>query len=240
MCFLLFSGDRQYGLLVCEVPAEELAFYYVVSLQLGLSLQYLEMSKLQEMHRYQMTRDLEAARARNRELDLLSGYDQLSGLLNLRGLTESVRQLCRDGQSRHAHLLYCDLDHLKQINDYFGHPEGSHAIVACAAILRECIREGDKLARVGGDEFVCLVLTGSPTFPERFRARLAAACQRVNAASGKPYYIGLSVGIQPFTLSSYEDFREATVQADKKLYAAKELRLPDVRREPEGASRQTV
>lgn len=240
MCFLLFSGDRQYGLLVCEVPAEELAFYYVVSLQLGLSLQYLEMSKLQEMHRYQMTRDLEAARARNRELDLLSGYDQLSGLLNLRGLTESVRQLCRDGQSRHAHLLYCDLDHLKQINDYFGHPEGSHAIIACAAILRECIREGDKLARVGGDEFVCLVLTGSPTFPERFRARLAAACQRVNAASGKPYYIGLSVGIQPFTLSSYEDFREATVQADKKLYAAKELRRPDVRREPEGASRQTV
>lgn len=233
MCFLLFSGDRQYGLLVCEVPAEELAFYYVVSLQLGLSLQYLEMSKLQEMHRYQMTRDLEAARARNRELDLLSGYDQLSGLLNLRGLTESVKLLCQDGIARYAYLLYCDLDHLKQINDYFGHPEGNYAISACASILRECIREGDKLARVGGDEFVCLVLSASPTFPDQFRARLTVACERANQASGKPYYIGLSVGIQPFVLSSYEDFHEAVGEADKKLYIAKKLRRPDVRREPD-------
>lgn len=240
MCFLLFSGDRQYGLLVCEVSAEELAFFYVVSLQLGLSLQYLEMSKLQEMHRYQMTRDLEAARARNRELDLLSGYDQLSGLLNLRGLTESVRLLCQDGISRYAYLLYCDLDHLKQINDYFGHPEGNHAIVTCASILRECIREVDKLARVGGDEFVCLVLSGSPSFPDQFRARLAAACERANSASGKPYYIGLSVGIQPFMLGSYEDFHEAVAQADKKLYVAKKQRRPDVRKEPEGGEQQTV
>ena len=233
MCFLLFSGDRQYGLLVCEVPAQELAFYYVVSLQLGLSLQYLEMSKLQEMHRSQMTRDLEAARARNRELDLLSGYDQLSGLLNLRGLTESVKLLCQDAMGRHAFLLYCDLDHLKQINDYFGHPEGNYAISACASILRECIREVDKLARVGGDEFVCLVLCGSPTFPDQFRARLAAACGRVNRTSGKPYYIGLSVGIQPFMLRSYADFQEAVAQADKQLYIAKKLRRPDVRKQPE-------
>lgn len=235
MCFLLFSGDRQYGLLVCEVPAQELAFYYVVSLQLGLSLQYLEMSKLQEMHRYQMTRDLEAARARNRELDLLSGYDQLSGLLNLRGLTESVRLLCQDGMDRHAFLLYCDLDHLKQINDYFGHPEGNYAISACASILRECIREVDKLARVGGDEFVCLVLSGSPTFPDQFRTRLTAACSRVNRTSGKPYYIGLSVGIQPFILCSYADFQEAVTQADKQLYIAKKQRRPDVRKQPEDA-----
>ncbi len=230
MCFLLFSGDRQYGLLACEVPADELAFFYVLSLQLGLSLQYLEMSKLQEMHRYQMTRDLEAARARNRELDLLSGYDQLSGLLNLRGLTESVKLLCQDNVGRYAYLLYCDLDHLKQINDYFGHPEGNHAIVSCASILRECIREGDKLARVGGDEFVCLVLSGSPSFPDQFRARLRAACERMNQNSGKPYYIGLSVGIQPFMLNSYEDFHEAVVQADKKLYVAKRDRRSDVRR----------
>lgn len=232
MCFLLFSGDRQYGLLLCEVPAEELAFYYVVSLQLGLSLQYLEMSKLQEMHRYQMSRDLEAVRARNRELDMLSGYDQLSGLLNLRGLTENVKLLCQDGQPRDAYVLYCDLDHLKQINDYFGHPEGNFAITTCASLLRECIRAGDKLARVGGDEFVCLVLSGNPNFPEQFRARLAAATEQVNCDSGKPFYVGLSVGIQPFVLRSYDDFQEAVAQADKRLYDAKKFRRPDVRKLP--------
>ena len=233
MCFLLFSGDRQYGLLACEVPTDELGLYYVLSLQLGLSLQYLEISKLQEMHRYRMSQDLEAARARNRELDLISGYDQLSGLLNLRGLTESVRLLCREGVAQSAYLLYCDLDHLKQINDYFGHPEGNYAIATCSSILRECIRGADKLARVGGDEFVCLVLSGNPTFPDLFRARLSAACERVNQTSGKPYYIGLSVGIQPFTLSSYEDFHRAVAEADKKLYISKRDRRSDVRRETE-------
>lgn len=233
MCFLLFSGDRQYGLLVCEVPTDELGLYYVLSLQLGLSLQYLEISKLQEMHRYRMSQDLEAARARNRELDLISGYDQLSGLLNLRGLTESVRLLCREGVAQSAYLLYCDLDHLKQINDYFGHLEGNYAIVACSSILRECVRGADKLARVGGDEFVCLVLSGNPTFPDLFRARLSAACERVNQTSGKPYYIGLSVGVQPFTLSSYEDFQRAVAEADKKLYISKRDRRSDVRRETE-------
>lgn len=234
MCFLLFSGDRQYGLLVCEVPAQELAFFYVVSLQLGLSLQYLEISKLQEMHRYQMNRDLEAMRARNRELDVLSGYDQLSGLLNLRGLTESIKLLCQPGLERQAYLLYCDLDHLKQINDYFGHPEGNYAIITCSTLLRECIREGDRLARVGGDEFVCLVLSGNPAFPDQFRARLAAACERVNQGSGKPFYVNLSVGIQPFVLRTYEDFHDAVTEADKKLYIAKRDRRPDVRKEPVG------
>lgn len=231
MCFLLFSGDRQYGLLVCEVPTQELSLFYVVSLQLGLSLQYLEISKLQEMHRYQMTRDLEAVRARNRELDMLSGYDPLSGLLNLRGITSSVRHLCQDGVERSGFVLYFDLDHLKQINDYFGHPEGNYAITTSSSILRECTRDCDKLARVGGDEFVCLVLTDNPSFPELFRERLSAACERVNSSSGKPYYISLSVGIYPFKMSTYEDFREAVGQADKRLYEAKRHRRPDIRRE---------
>ena len=230
MCFLLFSGDRQYGLLVCDVPAEELAFFYVVSLQLGLSLQYLEMSKVQEMHRRQMALDMEAIRARNKELDMLSGYDQLSGLLNLRGMTESVKGICKDGLEQFAYLLYCDLDHLKQINDYFGHPEGNYAITVCSSVLRSCIRETDKLARVGGDEFVCLVLDHGPSFPEQFRERLTEALEKANQESGKPFYIGISVGIEPFVLKSYEDFLTASAQADKKLYEAKKTRRADVRK----------
>ena len=230
MCFLLFSGDRQYGLLLCDVPTEELAFFYVVSLQLGLTLQYLELSKVQEMHRRQMAQDMEAIRARNKELDMLSGYDQLSGLLNLRGLTENVKKLCKDGLEQFAYLLYCDLDHLKQINDYFGHPEGNYAITVCSSVLRGCIRETDKLARVGGDEFVCLVLSDGPSFPEQFRERLAEALEKANQESGKPFYIGISVGIQDFVMKTYEDFLSASAEADKKLYEAKKTRRADVRK----------
>ena len=230
LCFLLFSGDRQYGLLVCDVPLDELAFFYVVSLQLGLSLQYLELSKVQEMHRRQMAQDMEAIRAKNRELDMLSGYDQLSGLLNLRGLTENVKELCSLGREQSAFLLYCDLDHLKQINDFFGHPEGNYAITTCSSVLKNCIRETDKLARVGGDEFICLVLDDTPTFPEMFRQRLTEALENVNDTSGKPFYVGISVGIEPFVLKNYEDFQKAVARADKMLYEAKKKRRADVRR----------
>lgn len=230
LCFLLFSGARQYGLLAVDVPIDELAFFYVVSLQLGLSLQYLEISKVQEMHRRQMTQDMEAIRARNRELDMLSGYDQLTGLLNLRGLTERVKELCKNALSQSAYLLYCDLDHLKQINDYFGHPEGNYAITTCASVLHSCIRDTDKLARVGGDEFVCLVLSDGPSFPEQFQQRLSQALEQVNQSSNKPFYVGISVGIQPFVLKTYDDFHQAVAQADKKLYEAKKKRRADVRR----------
>lgn len=231
MCFLLFSGERQYGLLACDVPTDELSFFYVVSLQLGLSLEYLELNKVQEMHRRQLAQDMEAIRAKNKELDMLAGYDQLSGLLNLRGLTDSVKALCRESVSLPAYLLYCDLDHLKQINDYFGHPEGNFAITTCSSILRSCIRETDTLARIGGDEFLCLVLSDEPAFPDLFRSRLTEACAKVNESSGKPFYVGLSVGIQPFTLTCYEDFQAAVKEADKHLYVAKSHRRADVRKE---------
>ena len=131
---------------------------------------------------------------------------------------------------QYAYLLYCDLDHLKQINDYFGHPEGNYAITVCASILRSCIRESDKLARVGGDEFVCLVLSDSPSFPEQFRARLTEALDHTNETSGKPFYVGISVGIHAFVMKTYEDFLTASAQADKKLYEAKKTRRADVRK----------
>ena len=45
MIFLLFSGEKQYGLLACDIQQEEFPFFYVISLQIGLSLHYLEISK---------------------------------------------------------------------------------------------------------------------------------------------------------------------------------------------------
>lgn len=231
MVFLLFSGDRQYGLLACDVPVEELSFFYVVSLQLGLSLHYFELAQIQEMNRRRMAQDMERIRAKNMELDRLSGYDMLSGLLNLRGLTMRVNQMLANGVRCSGYVIYCDLDHLKQINDYFGHSAGDYAISACADILRSCIRDSDAVARTGGDEFICMVLTEDPTFAEKFRTRLREACEKENNTSGQPFYVGISVGIQPLMLNSYEDFSTAAALADHALYEAKKHRRQDVRRD---------
>ena len=85
MIFLLFSGEKQYGLLACDIQQEEFPFFYVISLQIGLALHYLEISKAEAARRLEMSRDMEEIKEKNRVLGIISEYDELTGLLNLRG-----------------------------------------------------------------------------------------------------------------------------------------------------------
>lgn len=230
MVYLLFSGERQYGLLVCDVPVKDLSFYYVVSLQIGLALHNYELNKIETLHRQQMFQDMERIREKNRELDMKSAYDQLTGLLNLRGFTERANKLCEEGESRKAHLLYGDLDHLKEINDTWGHAEGNFAIRSCADILKSCIRGSDMIARIGGDEFSCLVFSEKEGFENILKNRIVEACKQFNETSGKPYYVEISVGIKTFQMECYEDLHLATISADQDLYEAKKTRKKSIKK----------
>ena len=230
MVYLLFSGERQYGLLVCDVPVKDLSFYYVVSLQIGLALHNYELNKIEALHRQQMFQDMERIREKNRELDMKSAYDQLTGLLNLRGFTERANKLCEEGESRKAHLLYGDLDHLKEINDTWGHAEGNFAIRSCADILKSCIRGSDMIARIGGDEFSCLVFSEKEGFENILKNRIVEACKQFNETSGKPYYVEISVGIKTFQMKCYEDLHLATISADQDLYEAKKTRKKSIKK----------
>ena len=132
MIFLLFSGERQYGLLACDIQQEEFPFFYVISLQIGLSLRYLEISKAEAARRREMTKDFEVIRERNRILGIMSANDELTGLLNLRGFTEEAKKICHEEQEQRAYMICGDLDHLKEINDNWGHPVGNFALRSVA------------------------------------------------------------------------------------------------------------
>ena len=60
-----------------------------------------------------------------------------------------------------ATLCYCDLDHLKYVNDNYGHDKGDTYICDFVEILKSNIREDDIIARLGGDEFCILFINGS-------------------------------------------------------------------------------
>ncbi len=68
MVFLLFSGEKQYGLLACDIDQEDFPFFYVISLQIGLSLHYLEISKAEAARRLEMSRDMEEIKEKTRFL----------------------------------------------------------------------------------------------------------------------------------------------------------------------------
>lgn len=83
-------------------------------------------------------------------------HDALTGLPNRRYLSEWLTTALAGAQraGRELHLLYCDLDGFKGVNDRFGHEAGDRVLQATALRLRGTLRASDFVARIGGDEFV--------------------------------------------------------------------------------------
>ena len=230
MVFLLFSGEKQYGLLACDIQQEAFPFFFVISLQIGLSLSYLEISKAEALRRREMSRNMELIQERNRILGKLSNYDELTGLLNLRGFTEQLTEFCKHEQNQCAYIICGDLDHLKEINDTWGHPAGNFALRGVARILEGCLRRQDTLARVGGDEFLILLNCEEGEFDSIFRKRVKDACNTFNAQSEKPFLVEISLGIARFHPTPGMDTQEIIALADQDLYEAKKHRRKSIRR----------
>ena len=230
MVFLLFSGEKQYGLLACDIDQEDFPFFYVISLQIGLSLHYLEISKAEAARRLEMSRDMEEIKEKNRVLGIISEYDELTGLLNLRGFMEHTKRVCQAGNGQRAYMIYGDLDHLKEINDTWGHPAGNFALRSVAEILKGCLRSNDILGRVGGDEYIIMLECEEADFGEKFRERVKMACKLFNEKSGKPFLVEISLGIAEFRPNISTDIQQVISLADQQLYEAKKHRKKSVSR----------
>lgn len=93
------------------------------------------------------------------EMTHLANHDMLTGLPNRRLFSELLGQTIhaakRDNIS--SAMLFLDLDGFKKVNDTFGHQQGDSLLVTVAERLKECIREADTVARIGGDEFTILL-----------------------------------------------------------------------------------
>lgn len=235
LVFLLFSGPVQYGLLACDVSFDDFGFYYMLSLQLGIALGHHEGRKRELAYQNKIMRDME-------ELVLASEFDPLTGVYNRRGLFKHAEKLfekvARDAETYEdkdaapkLHLIFADIDHLKQINDTFGHAEGDYAINSCADVLRSILRGGDIIARIGGDEFVCLVLVGGEQFEKYFGIRRANALEQLNKDKSKPYYVEFSYGMYSDEIHNKEELENAINKADASLYESKSKRRDSVLKE---------
>lgn len=111
------------------------------------------------------------------QLRYISFHDDLTGLYNRAFFEEELSRLESDRFYPVA-IIICDIDGLKVVNDTLGHSAGDILIIATAVILRQAFREGDIVARIGGDEFAVALPTCS------FEA-LDGACERIRTAIGK-------------------------------------------------------
>ncbi len=86
--------------------------------------------------------------------------DGLTGLANRTAWMESLRseEARRARAARSLAVMMADVDHLKLVNDEYGHAAGDKLLITTADVLREATRAGDLVARLGGDEFGILAL----------------------------------------------------------------------------------
>lgn len=156
----------------------------------------------------------------------LSLLDDLTGLYNRRGfmrLSEQHLKLARR-TNRGSLLVFADVDHLKQINDTYGHKEGDAALIEAAGILKATFRTSDVIARIGGDEFAVLAIEARKDSGDVLASRLREKLRDRNAHKHHTYQLSLSVGVaclDPSAISSLEDLM---VEADKALYEQKRTR----------------
>ncbi len=91
-------------------------------------------------------------------LEEKSNLDALTKAFNRRALENYLEKLTKKGNlKRELHLLMLDIDNFKQINDKYGHVAGDKILVFIAHTLKKTLRDGDKVFRYGGEEFVVIL-----------------------------------------------------------------------------------
>ncbi|HET7771763.1 MAG TPA: diguanylate cyclase [Chloroflexota bacterium] len=157
----------------------------------------------------------------NQSLRWSNGRDELTGLVNRRGLDDALHTHWRRGAGAQAalSLLMIDLDHFKTTNDTRGHLEGDAVLRKVAKVLTATVRrEGDVTARFGGDEFAVLLpdtdLEGALAVARNLRMGVAAA-----VAEGQR--ISISIGVASCVPQRWGDPATLLAHADAALYTAK-------------------
>jgi diguanylate cyclase (GGDEF)-like protein/PAS domain S-box-containing protein len=169
--------------------------------------------------------DITDRKRAEQELRYLANYDALTGLPNRTLLSERIGHAIVRARStaRKIAVLFLDLDRFKHVNDSMGHATGDRMLKAAGSRLRQVVREGDSVARIGGDEFtIVLEDIASSVEAERIAEKVIAAFEEpLELDNGQEVVISLSIGI-----SMYPDHGQSPSDllkfADTAMYQAKE------------------
>lgn len=174
-------------------------------------------------------RDITARKAAQEQIQSLAFSDPLTGLPNRRLLLDRLEQALTAAtrHQRQAALLFIDVDDFKTINDTLGHEQGDVLLRQVAQRLLTCVREGDTVARVGGDEFVVLLKDLSQSVQEA-ATQAEAIAKKIMAALNQPYQLGssaqhstASIGVTLFGGDQRDSTDAPLRRADMAMYQAK-------------------
>ncbi|MEO8406850.1 MAG: EAL domain-containing protein [Oxalobacteraceae bacterium] len=172
--------------------------------------------------------DITSRKAAENEIRQLAFFDPLTGLPNRRLLLERLQQalLASERSGNGGAVLFVDLDNFKTANDTLGHDKGDLLLQQVAQRLTACVREGDTVARQGGDEFV-VMLKDLSALPQEAAIHVKVIGEKILAALNQAYLLAdhvyhstASIGVSLFNQQqrSVEDLLQ---RADLAMYEAK-------------------
>jgi diguanylate cyclase (GGDEF)-like protein/PAS domain S-box-containing protein len=175
-------------------------------------------------HYVSLANDITLTKKYQEQLEHMAHYDILTDLPNRALLAERLSQAmfqCNLNEKSIA-VLFLDLDGFKLVNDTYGHSIGDDLLIAISKNIKETLRNGDSLARIGGDEFV-LLLTGltiaEDCWPILDRVLLAAS--KTVKVSGNVLNVSASIGVTIYPQDNV-DADLLLRHADQAMYVAKE------------------
>jgi diguanylate cyclase (GGDEF)-like protein/PAS domain S-box-containing protein len=169
---------------------------------------------------FTVIRDISERKHREHMLRMQATTDPLTGVLNRRAFLNVSGSIREEGDEADMVLAMADLDHFKNLNDTYGHAAGDEVLKGFAKLVSNALRDKDLFARIGGEEFV-IVLVGvsleqATNILERIRYQLQEA--RFRYKEGR---IGVTASIGATPWMGGEPVTQAMERADQALYKAK-------------------
>ena len=170
-----------------------------------------------------LVRDITERKTAEQQIEYQAYHDALTGLANRRLFQEHLSLALALAQRRHAlvAVLFLDLDHFKVINDSLGHSIGDALLRQVSNRLRGCVREGDTVARVGGDEFtIVLQEIARPDDAATVAKKVLRSIAEPIEVNGHKLYVTTSIGVTVYPQDG-EDAETLLKTADAAMYRAK-------------------
>ncbi len=154
----------------------------------------------------------------------LARYDELTGLLNRRGLLESGEEQF-ERLDHNVAVLFIDLDKFKCVNDTLGHKAGDELLRVAAGTASVNVRGGDLVGRLGGDEFAIIADT-TPCADDQLTPleRVTLMAERISGAYTDVTGETMSIGITMFDPNIHTNLADVFETADGNMYVAKASR----------------
>jgi diguanylate cyclase (GGDEF)-like protein len=210
---LPIGRPRPFGVLVVAHAATRARGFTNLCQRIGHALADVAESLLaQAISREELAADRDRF-AREARIDPLTGLDNRTAW----GEVLAMEEARRSRYPRPVTIVSADVDNLKAVNDRYGHAAGDSIIRAAAEVLRRHARTADRVARVGGDEFLVLMPETDVDSAARYVSRVKSAIRRLRVSEGPE--LALSLGAA--TAEDHEPLVATIGRADGAMYASK-------------------